>query len=160
MLRHCVHDLPFWETAIAHNGGIDNETMTIDSRHARLNNTTGPTLNQPKYCWGCAGPGVIPSGRGNMHTATPDGDSFPELKLEVAVICMISSISQRGVLKARRPPLAYLPGVGYDVLAHSTDPPSVVSISLSPVRAGSMLPNSVWHGLPAEAPGNSRSSCR
>ena len=33
-----------------------------------------------------------------------------------------------GCAKARRSPLASLPGVGYDVLAHSTDPPLDVSI--------------------------------
>ena len=63
-----------------------------------------------------------------MHTATPDGDSFQELKLDVVVRCMNSSITQRGVLQARRSRLASLPGVGYDSLAHSTDPPSAVSI--------------------------------
>ncbi len=87
-----------------------------------------------------------------MHNATPDGDSFQGVEIGSGGNMHDSSISQRGVLKVRRPPLASMPGVGYDSLAHSPDPPSVVSISLSPVRAGNMLPYLVWHGFPAEAP--------
>ena len=65
---------------------------------------------------------------------------------------MISSFPIVVCQKVRRPPLASMPGEGSGSLAHSTDPPLVVGISFSPVRAGDMLPNLVWHGLPAEAP--------
>ncbi len=107
-----------------------------------------------------------------MHTATPNGDSVQELKLEVAVICMISPSSQRGVLKARRPPLASMLGVGYDSL--HTHRPTIGGQHLPFAREGgehaaqfgvarfaggsSTFPTRKWEvpGAPADEGGRSR----